>query len=234
MSHQQGSPVPAVPELSLRRNFALAYSVLDDIVDGLTELADAGRAVSVFGSARVPGSNRNYYSQARSVGRMLAERGYCVLTGGGPGIMEAASRGAIEAGGTSIGLNIALPAEQVPNAYLSKEVRFRTFVVRRLMFRMYSGGTIVFPGGFGTLDEFSEMIALLQTGSLDPRPLALVGRDYWSGLIGWMSTTMGEKHRFIRSEDMDLFLLTDNEQDAVDHVTGGEREDCFQHSSLSL
>jgi len=181
--------------------------------------------VSVFGSARTPVDTR-YYDMARECGRMLVERGFAVITGGGPGIMEAANRGAREAGGRSVGLNIALPFEQVPNPYQNVELEFRYFFIRKVMFVKYACGTINFPGGFGTLDEVFESLTLMQTLKIKPMPVVLVGRGYWEGLLRWFRDVLVEQHRAIAETDFHLFHLTDDMREAVElirDVTDGRR-----------
>ncbi len=162
-----------------------ALRILGEFVDGFDALARVGHCVSVFGSARV-GADDPDYAAAQAVGRGLAEAGLGVITGGGPGIMEAANRGAFEAGGMSIGCNIELPHEQHVNEYVNLQIDFRYFFVRKTMFVKYSEGFVVFPGGFGTMDELFEALTLIQTGKTRGFPLVLYGSDFWNDLIGWM------------------------------------------------
>jgi len=171
-------------------------------------LAELGRAVSVFGSARTsPGDPR--YEQARRLGRLLAEAGYAVITGGGPGIMEGANRGAVEADGVSVGLGIELPFEQRLNDWVDIGIGFRYFFARKTMFLKYSQGFVAFPGGFGTMDEMFEALTLTQTGKVTQFPVVLVGCDYWDGLLGWVREHMvGEGT--IDAADLDLLTCTDD------------------------
>ena len=187
------------------------------------ELAKHDFRVTVFGSARLPEDDSNYQS-AMKCGEALVNAGFAVITGGGPGIMEAANRGAFEAGGTSVGLNINLPSEQDANPYQTIELDFRYFFIRKVMFVKYARGFVIYPGGFGTLDEFFESLTLLQTLKIKPFPVVLVGKKYWSSLIDWMRTTLTEEFKTIGPEDLDLFSLVDDPEEAVqiihNHYTG--------------
>ena len=184
-----------------------------EFVAGFDALAQVGPAVTVFGSART-GEDDPYYAQAVAVGKLLAERGFAVITGGGPGIMEAANRGAREGQGVSIGCNIELPHEQGTNAYVDLSVNFRYFFVRKTMFMKYAEGFIIFPGGFGTLDEFFEALTLIQTGKVRNFPLILFGGAYWGGLLDWLrGTALGGGN--ISPADLDLFIQTDDPAEAV-------------------
>jgi len=194
-----------------------ALRILSEFVEAVDALGTIGPAVSVFGSARTPPETR-YYDMARECGRMLVEHGFAVITGGGPGIMEAANRGAREANGTSVGLNIALPFEQVPNPYQTVELEFRYFFIRKVMFVKYARGTIIFPGGFGTLDEVFESLTLMQTLKIRPMPVVLVGRSYWEGLLRWFREVLVAEHRAIDADDFHLFHLTDDVGEAVELV----------------
>ena len=172
--------------------------------------------VSVFGSARVKAGSQDYES-AREVGRRLVEAGYGVITGGGPGIMEAASRGAFEAKGRTVGLNIELPMEQKPNPYQTNSLSFRYFFVRKVCFLKYSTAIIVYPGGFGTMDELSEVMTMLQTGKISMIPLILVDKKFWSGFLRWVKSSMLEKD-MIQPEDMEIIKLVDSAEEAVDYL----------------
>ena len=170
--------------------------------------------VSVFGSARTK-ENDPLYADARQAGRLLAEANYGVITGGGPGIMEAASRGAFEAGGKSVGLNIELPMEQQPNLYQTDSLTFRYFFVRKVCFLKYSAALIVYPGGFGTLDEMTEVLTMVQTEKINMVPIIFVGKEFWHGLVQWMKKTLvGEN--MIDPQDMELFKVVDSGKEAVD------------------
>ena len=169
--------------------------------------------VTVWGSARTK-EGTPYYKQARALGRRLVEEGYSVVTGGGGGIMEAANRGATEAKGTSVGLNITLPFEQMPNPYAGDKMEFRYFFCRRVMFVKESSGVVVMPGGIGTLDEFFEVLTLKQTGKIGRLPIVMFGRSYWAGLLDWMRDTLSAQGA-ISPGDLDLFHLTDDIEEVV-------------------
>ena len=190
------------------------FRIMAEFVDGFELMTGLGKAVTVFGSARTPEGDP-HYAMARECGRLLAERGFATITGGGPGIMEAANRGAFEAKGTSVGLNIALPMEQQPNPYQTHELNFRYFFCRKVMFVKYASGFINFPGGFGTMDEFFESLTLIQTLKIAPFPVVCVGKAYWGGLVEWMRTTMRDEFATISPKDMDLFHVTDDVEEAM-------------------
>ena len=185
-----------------------ALRILSEFVDGFDALAGIGRAVTVFGSARVqPGEPA--YELAREIGRLLAAEGFAVITGGGPGIMEAANLGCQEGGGFSIGLNIELPHEQALNAHVDMGIEFRYFFARKTMFVKYADGFVILPGGFGTLDELFEALTLIQTGKIEHFPVVLVGTEYWRGLLDWMRSTQLAAGAIAES-DLRLFHLTDD------------------------
>ena len=184
------------------------FRIMAEFVDGFEELAEVGKAVSIFGSARTP-SDDPYYEKARETTRLLAEAGYAIITGAGPGIMEAANRGAKEGGGLSIGLNIEIPMEQKSNTYVEKLLSFRYFFCRKVMFVKYAHAFIIFPGGFGTVDEFMESITLIQTRRASRFPVILVGSDYWKGLAEWMKETMAGTKK-ISESDLAIFRLVDD------------------------
>jgi uncharacterized protein (TIGR00730 family) len=187
--------------------------ILSEFVEGFDALAMVGRAVTVFGSARtVPGEPA--YELARSVGRLLAEAGYAVITGGGPGAMEAANRGCQEGGGLSIGCNIELPHEQSINAYVDLGVEFKYFFARKVMFVKYADAFIILPGGLGTLDELFEALVLIQTGKIRHFPVVLLGSAYWTGLVEWMRAVQLPA-RNISATDLELFHVTDDPAEAV-------------------
>lgn len=183
---------------------------------GFEALAGRPKAVSVFGSARTPEGSDEYHV-AREVGRRLGNAGFAVITGGGPGAMEAANRGARDAGAQSIGLNIDLPFEQDDNKYLDLSLDFHYFFVRKVMFVRYASAFVVLPGGFGTFDELFEALCLIQTGKIHSFPVVLVGTDYWSGLIDWLRRTV-ETDGKISPGDIDLFTLTDDLDEVIDIV----------------
>ena len=190
-----------------------------EFVEGFDNLAGVDKAISVFGSARTAPDHPDC-RLAYDVGRRLVQAGYTVITGGGPGVMEAANRGAFEAGGTSIGLGIELPFEQSLNEYLTLGIKFRYFFARKTMFLKYSQGFVVMPGGFGTLDELFEALVLAQTGKVISFPIVLVGKDYWAGLVHWLAGPVAKEH-CIEPIDVDRLLITDDLDDIIGLVTGG-------------
>ncbi|ANC30903.1 TIGR00730 family Rossman fold protein [Isoptericola dokdonensis] len=187
-----------------------------EFVEGFGALAEIGAAVSVFGSARTRPDHPDY-ALGEEVGRRLVEAGYAVMTGGGPGIMEAANKGAVEAGGTSVGLGIELPFEQGMNEHVNVGVNFRYFFARKTMFVKYAQGFVVLPGGFGTFDELFEALTLVQTHKVTGFPVVLVGSDYWGGLLEWCRTAVVDRG-MINAADLDLLHLADTADDAVEHV----------------
>ncbi|SEA17312.1 hypothetical protein SAMN02910418_01060 [Bowdeniella nasicola] len=191
--------------------------IQSEFVEGFGALAELGPAVSVFGSARTPQGTAEY-ELGEEVGRLLAERDYAVITGGGPGVMEAANKGACEAGGRSVGLGIELPFEQGLNQWVDLGVNFRYFFARKTMFVKYSEGFIVLPGGFGTLDELFEAATLVQTKKVRSFPIVLVGRTYWEGLVTWLRTTMQAEGK-IGEADLDRIHLVDTAEEAVELMT---------------
>ncbi len=191
------------------------FRIMAEFVEGFETMSTIGPAVSIFGSARTPRSD-HYYAMARRLGRMLAQRGYGVITGGGPGIMEAANRGAHEAGGKSVGLNITLPHEQKANPYANVQLDFHYFFARLVMFVKYAVGFVCFPGGFGTLHEFFNSMTLIQTGKAEQFPVVLIGKEYWKGMVGWMKEAMLKNgYGKIDAEDLNLFYVTDSLEEAV-------------------
>ena len=198
--------------------------IMGEFVEGFEELAELGPAVTIFGSARV-GSEDPMYGEAVEVGRLLGEAGFTVVTGGGPGIMEAGNRGAREAGAPSVGLNIELPFEQHVNAYVDISVDFRYFFVRKMMLVKYSQAFIIFPGGFGTLDELFEALTLIQTGKVRNFPVILFGSQYWRGLLEWLRGPMLSEGK-ISGADLDLLVMTDSPLRVRDRILAcaeGER-----------
>ncbi|MDR1432131.1 MAG: TIGR00730 family Rossman fold protein [Propionibacteriaceae bacterium] len=191
-----------------------AMRIQAEFVDGFGTLAELGPAIGVFGSARVqPGDG--HYANAYQIGQLLAEKGYAAITGGGPGVMEAVNKGALEAGGVSVGLGIELPFEQMMNDYVSLGINFRYFFVRKVMFLKYSQGFIVMPGGFGTFDEVFEALTLVQTRKVKSFPVVLFDTDFWSGLLDWVREKM-LTHSYIAAADLDLVRLTDDPEEAVE------------------
>ena len=195
-----------------------ALRIQSEFVEGFDALANVGPAVSVFGSARVRPSHPDYRA-ARRLGRALVRAGLAVITGGGPGIMEAANRGAAEAGGVSVGCNIELPFEQRLNPYVNLGIEFRYFFVRKTMFVKYAEAFVIFPGGFGTLDELFEAVTLVQTGKIHRFPVILWGSAFWTGLLDWMRASLLEGGK-ISPEDMDLIQVTDD----ADHIVAVVKE----------
>jgi uncharacterized protein (TIGR00730 family) len=195
--------------------------ILSEFVEGFDALAGIDRAVTIFGSARTK-EDDPYYAMARELGGLLAREGFAVITGGGPGIMEAANRGAHEAGGLSIGCNIELPHEQSINSYVDLGVEFRYFFARKVMFVKYGDAFAIFPGGFGTLDELFESLTLIQTGKIRHFPVVLVGTSYWAGLIEWLKREPLE-HAAIQAEDLELIAVTDDMEEACRLLTEGVR-----------
>jgi len=190
------------------------FRVMAEFVEGFDEFASIGPAVSFFGSSRAK-PQQKYYKLAEQTASQIVKAGFAVITGGGGGIMEAANKGAAEAGGQSIGLNIELPLEQVPNKYQNLSLHFRYFFCRKVMFLKYAHGFIVFPGGYGTMDEFFESLVLIQTLKQASFPVILMASEYWDGLTGWMKEKMLKEHNHIAPEDMDVFTVVDEPEAAV-------------------
>ncbi|ATC98537.1 MAG: TIGR00730 family Rossman fold protein [Pseudoalteromonas spongiae] len=187
------------------------FRIISEFADGFDKLSDTGPAISIFGSARLEPSD-TYYQATVDIAKRFVEEGFAVISGGGPGIMEAANRGATN--GKSIGLNIELPHEQVPNPYQNQPLDFRYFFTRKVMFLKYSMGYICMPGGFGTLDETFESLTLLQTGRISKMPIVLFGSEFWQGLVDWMQAQLVKKG-LIDQSDFSLFTVTDDIEEAV-------------------
>jgi hypothetical protein len=194
-----------------------ALRILAEFVEGFDALAAVGKAVTIFGSARLHEGDP-YYAKARQLAGLLAKEGFAVITGGGPGIMEAANRGCHDAGGLSIGCNVELPHEQSVNAYVDLGVEFRYFFARKTMFVKYADGFAIFPGGFGTLDELFESLTLIQTGKIRHFPVVLVGKEYWAGLLDWIRQ-QAVGHGAVSPEDLDLIQVTDDMKEACTWLT---------------
>jgi len=194
------------------------FKIMSELVDGFEKMARIGPCATIFGSARSTPKNR-YYKLAEEIAYNLTKKGFGVISGGGPGIMEAANKGAHFGGGKSVGLNIVLPQEQYSNPFIDpdKLITFDYFFVRKLMFMKYSQGYIVLPGGFGTLDEMFEAITLIQTHKLVRFPIVLVGKDYWGGLLEWLNNKVLD-HNNIKAEDLNIFTLVDDAQSAVNVI----------------
>lgn len=197
-------------------NSWMIFKVMAEFVEGFDKLDKIGPCVSIFGSARTPQEDPQY-KMAEAIAAKLVRHGYGVITGGGPGIMEAGNKGAHSEGGKSVGLNIDLPFEQHNNIYIDSDklIDFDYFFVRKVMFVKYSQGFIVMPGGFGTLDEMFEAITLIQTKKIGAFPIVLVGREFWGGLVEWMKEVLLQKYRNISPKDMDLFHVVDTPEEAV-------------------
>ena len=194
------------------------FRVMAEFTEGFEEIASVDNAVSIFGSARTK-PEENYYKLAEITAAELVKANFSVITGGGGGIMEAANKGAANAGGKSIGLNIELPMEQTPNEFQNLSLNFRYFFIRKVMFLKYAHGFIVFPGGFGTMDEFFESLVLIQTFKQATFPVVLMCTDYWDGLIKWTKEVMLKQHGYISPEDMDVFTLEDDPFKAVQIIS---------------
>jgi uncharacterized protein (TIGR00730 family) len=194
------------------------FKIMAEFVDGFEKLAKIGPCVSIFGSARTK-RDHEYYKLTEDIARLLTKQGYGVISGGGPGIMEAANKGAFEAGGKSVGLGIELPFELFENKFIDRDklLEFKYFFVRKVMFMKYSQGFIVLPGGFGTLDELFEAITLIQTGKIARFPIVLVGSSYWTGLLNWVTEKMLTAGN-IKEEDLKLYKVVDTAEEAAEHI----------------
>jgi uncharacterized protein (TIGR00730 family) len=192
------------------------FRIMGEFVEGFDDLATVTRGVAIFGSARTPPEDQ-FYAAAQETAALLAKAGFAVITGGGPGIMEAANRGAFEAAGLSIGCNIELPFEQRPNPYQTRTLTFKYFFVRKTMFVKYSNAFIIFPGGYGTLDEMFEALTLIQTRKIRNFPVVLFGSQFWGGMLKWMEEVM-LKSKYIAADDLKLLYVTDSPSEVVDIV----------------
>jgi uncharacterized protein (TIGR00730 family) len=201
-----------IDDLELSESWRL-FKIMGEFVEGVEGLHDLGPAVSIFGSARTQPDDPQY-QKAQSLAALFVKNGFGVITGGGGGIMEAANRGAAEAGGKSVGLNIRLPFEQKPNAYASIQMEFKYFFIRKVMFIKYAAAYVVMPGGFGTLDELFEVMTLVQTRRIRPFPIILVGTDYWGGLLKWIRKQLLD-HARVSPEDMDIIQVLDDPEEIV-------------------
>lgn len=210
--------IEPTPAYSLRRDFRGEFSwrifrIMAEFIEGFQFLADLKKEVTIFGSARFK-ENDQYYKEARKLGRLLGEAGYTIITGGGPGIMEAGNRGASEVNAPSIGLNIQLPREQRTNKYVKKGIGFYYFFTRKVMLSASAQAYVFFPGGFGTVDEFMELTVLIQTQKMEPIPIVLVGLDFWSGLLKWIEKKMLKKYNVIIRDDLKIYTLVDSAEEA--------------------
>ena len=204
---------PHVPDLDLMEDPWRVFRIMAEFVDGFDQMSKIGPAVSIFGSARIK-HDSPYYSAAEKTAKLLVRAGYAVITGGGPSIMDAGNKGALEAGGKSIGLNIDLPFEQKPNPYINHLINFHYFFCRKVCFVKYAKAFVIFPGGYGTLDELSESITLIQTQRMEPFPVILYGSKYWKGLLDWLKTSVLEEN-CIEAKDLKLMQAADTPEDVV-------------------
>ena len=204
-----------VDALSIEESWRI-FRIMAEFVDGIEALSEIQRAVTIFGSARVlPGDP--YYKKTEHLARRLAEKGFGIITGGGPGVMEAANKGAAEAGGKSVGMNIRLPFEQKPNPYANISIEYKYFFIRKVMFVKYAVAYVILPGGFGTMDELFEALTLIQTKRIKSFPVILVGSEYWKGLIDWMRDTMLGQDK-ITPEDLDIIQIIDDVDEIVNYI----------------
>ncbi len=206
----------------------LLFKIMGEFVNGFEQMGLIEPCVSIFGSARTK-SDHPVYQQTVEIAEKIVQHGFGVITGGGPGLMEAANKGAQQGGGTSVGLNIDLPFEQVDNPYIDKDklINFDYFFVRKVMFIKYAQAFVVMPGGFGTLDELFEALTLIQTEKITKFPIVLFGSDFWSGLIDWIKTTLLEEYENISPEDLNLIKVVDDVDEAVAHVVQFHTKNTF-------
>ncbi|MBP7232983.1 MAG: TIGR00730 family Rossman fold protein [Syntrophaceae bacterium] len=204
-----------VDELSKEESWRI-FRIMAEFVESIEVLSNLHHAVTIFGSARVkPGEP--FYQTAEKLGQLLAQNGFSVITGGGPGIMEAGNKGAAEAGGQSVGMNIKLPFEQRPNPYANLQLDYKYFFIRKVMFVKYAMAYIILPGGYGTMDEFFEALTLIQTKRMKSFPVILMGRDYWQGLLDWLKNTMLQNGMILPS-DIEMIQMIDDPEDVVKHI----------------
>ncbi|MBI4592244.1 TIGR00730 family Rossman fold protein [Candidatus Uhrbacteria bacterium] len=202
------------------------FRIMAEFVEGFQFLSESSREVTFFGSARMKKSDR-WYKEAQKLGKLLAKNGFTVITGGGPGIMEAGNKGAKDGGGVSIGLNIQLPMEQRINPYVTKGRGFHYFFTRKVMLAASAQAYVYFPGGFGTLDELFEIITLIQTGKMQPTPVVCVGKDFWSGLFSWVEQTQMETYKTIAAKDLNIVSIVDTAQEAFSLICHSEERTFF-------
>lgn len=198
------------------------FRIMAEFVEGFETLSRVGPCITIFGSARTPKSHK-YYKMAVEMSRLAVKEGYGVITGGGPGIMEAANKGAAMENGKSIGLNIQLPFEQMPNPFIRTLINFRHFFCRKVMFLKYTSAVVVMPGGYGTMDEMFEVLTLIQTQKVVSLPLILMGSEYWDGLIEWLRKSM-LKNKYIIDPDLSLIKITDDPQEAMNFISKSEEK----------
>ena len=217
--------MPIDTDFEMSKDIWRIFRIISEFVDGFEVMGGVDPGVSVFGSARTP-PDSPAYKQAVECGQLLANAGFATITGGGPGIMEAANKGAYEADGVSVGLNITLPMEQEPNDYQTHGITFRYFFVRKVMFVKYARAFVIFPGGFGTMDEFFESMTLIQTLKIRPFPVICIGSRFWGGLIDWMKNMMVEEYQTIAPEDLEWFRVTDDVHEAVELI-----RECYERGA---
>lgn len=204
-----------IDELSREESWRI-FRIMAEFVDSIEDLSRVQNGVTIFGSARVkPGDP--YYQMAEKLGKLLVQNGFSVITGGGPGIMEAANKGAAEAGGRSVGMNIKLPFEQKPNPYANLQIDYKYFFIRKVMFVKYAVAYIILPGGYGTMDEFFEALTLIQTKRVKSFPIIVMGREYWQGLLDWLKSTMLRKN-MIQPFDIEMIQIIDEPEEVVKHI----------------
>ena len=221
-------------EAALSRETWRLFRILSEFVDGFEAMTEIGPAVTLFGSARTRPDDK-HYQLAVTCAQRLVEKDFAVITGGGPGIMEAGNRGAFDAGGKSVGLNIKLPMEQKPNRFQTHELDFRYFFVRKVMFVKYAVGFVIFPGGFGTMDEFFEAVTLIQTHKIQPFPVVCIGHDFFDGLVDWIKRVMLNQYATISLKDLDLFRVTDSIDEAVQIIDDAyDRETWLKRTTPAL
>jgi uncharacterized protein (TIGR00730 family) len=222
IEEERGTPEPVhIHEMSWR-----IFRIMAEFVDGFQVLSESSKEVTFWGGTQVPPTSP-WYAFAETLAEKLAKDGFTIVTGGGPGIMEAGNKGASNAGGVSIGFNIVLPQEQHLNPYVNKGHAFHYFFSRKVMMAASAQAYVFFPGGFGTLDEFFEIITLIETGKMQKTPVVCVGKDFWSGLFEWMKRVPGEQYRTIRLQDMDLIQLVDTVEEAYKIVSNSPERSIF-------
>lgn len=204
-----------IDALSIEESWRI-FRIMAEFVEAIETLSSIGKAVTIFGSARVHPEDP-YYQKAEILARKLAEKGFSVITGGGPGIMEAANKGAALAGGKSVGMNIRLPYEQKPNKYANIQIDYKYFFIRKVMFVKYAVAYVIMPGGFGTLDELFEALTLIQTKRIKSFPVILMGSEYWNGLLSWLRNPVLKEGK-INPEDLELIQVFDDPEDVVHHI----------------
>lgn len=213
--HKMDEKQYLIDALSIEESWRI-FRIMAEFVEAIETLSQVKKGVTIFGSARV-GPDDPYYKKAELLARRLAENGFSVITGGGPGIMEAANKGAAGAGGKSIGMNIRLPFEQKPNPYANTIIEYKYFFIRKVMFVKYAVAYVILPGGFGTMDEFFEALTLIQTKRIKGFPVILMGSEYWQGLLGWMKNTMIAGNK-IDPCDLELIHIIDDPDEVVKHI----------------